>query len=856
MARKPVQYFLLIVTVAIFVGAGSYLRYTDFVKKTTEIAVQSNVSVSANIAVRISGLRRQVSLFADNQGDQLRHLARNPTDRTAYAQLQEDLQKHFPSYFAATVADESGVALLEGLDRFVGNGYRRDILAYSKAPDDHNVYVHSSPEHRPYHFDTMVPFEYESGKTGTFFVSFYASSIATILADMQVKGQHLFLLRRKPGVALEKGHDAYIIEIAAEGPRDVLSRPPHLSAVEWDRILSFRPAPETQWMVASLPEPTLFPLALRRIALEGGVLSLVLLVLGILLVRRIGQVNLLSLESAELERRVSDQTKTLRGEIVEREAAQQALEDLNQVLEKRVEARTEDLRAREVAPRESESRFRDFAQASADWFWELDEDLCFSYLSPNVERITGKPAEWYLGKSLHETIRSAGNVEIFDFHIANLKKRAPFRDFVRQQSPYEGDDLRWVSIGGSPIFDKSGAFRGYRGTGRDVTEQRAVEEQLRQSQKMEIVGQLTGGGAHDFNNLLAIITGSLDFLEDEFSEGSDQRALLDSAIRATMRGGELTSRLLAFSRRQTLQPDQVNLNALLPDIIELLKRSLGEAVDFKMVLAENLWATKLDQGQLETALVNLAVNAGQAMPEGGRLTIQTRNVTVTTDDPDRPDDLKPGYYVALSVADTGIGMSDSEKSRAFEPFFTTKDVGQGSGLGLSMVHGFAHQSGGHVSLRSEEGDGATVELLFLALDVAWTEKPAPEDAAIPPGAGQKILIVEDNEDLRILAVKMVRDLGYQVLEAANGAAALEILEGPDGIDLLFTDIILPGGLNGGKLAELARAHRPGLRVLYTSGFAETAGEGELDPNIDLVAKPYRRQMVARQLAAALKTSPD
>lgn len=370
---------------------------------------------------------------------------------------------------------------------------------------------------------------------------------------------------------------------------------------------------------------------------------------------------------------------------------------------------------------------------------------------------------------------------------------------------------------------------------------------------MEAVGQLTGGMAHDFNNLLGVVIGNLDFLDEAVRGDASKQNLIASALRAALSGAELTSRLLAFSRKQALQPEVIDINTLVSRMTDLLVRTLGETIVIQTALAPDLGKAEIDRVQLETALLNLAVNARHAMPDGGRLTIETHNVELGPDDTSQHKDLTPSHYVMLAVSDTGTGMSSDVMEQIFDPFFTTKDVGEGSGLGLSMVHGFVTQSGGHISISSEVGVGTTVKMYFLLSEKF--EPAAREKTAItqyPSGSGETILIVEDSKDLRQLAATIVSSLGYNVLEASDGASALAVLDDEASVDLLFTDVVLPHGMNGVKLASAASARRPDIKILYTSGYTANVIDGVLDADIELIAKPYRRSELARRLRLALE----
>jgi PAS domain S-box-containing protein len=386
---------------------------------------------------------------------------------------------------------------------------------------------------------------------------------------------------------------------------------------------------------------------------------------------------------------------------------------------------------------------------------------------------------------------------------------------------------------------------------RDVTEQRHAEAQLTQAQKMEAVGQLTGGVAHDFNNLLTVIIGTLDMSLERAQ--SDLRPMLDTALRAGQRGATLVQRLLAFSRRQALTPEPLDVNRLAADMEELLRRTLGEQIAIEMKLLEGLWPALADRNQVESALLNLAINARDAMPAGGKMTVETGNIHLDDAYAARNAEVAAGDYILLAVTDTGIGMSPEVLERAFEPFFTTKEVGRGSGLGLSMIYGFAKQSRGHLKIYSEVGHGTTVRLYLPRVvgdSVAATAAaPAPEH----PRGGETILVVEDDADVRRYVVSQIRDLGYRVIEAADGPQAQGILDGDTPIDLLFTDVVMPGGMTGRQLADAARQRRPKLKTLFTSGYTENSivHQGKLDPGVHFLAKPYRRQDLARKLREAL-----
>ena len=507
----------------------------------------------------------------------------------------------------------------------------------------------------------------------------------------------------------------------------------------------------------------------------------------------------------------------------------------------------------EVALRESEEWFRQVAENTREVIWVTDpEKNEMIYVSSAYEEIWGHTCE-----SLYERPRSfLDAIDPMDRErVTTALAKQPLGEYDEEYRIVRRDGtVRWIRDRAFPIRDRRGHVYRIVGIADDITERKATEEQLRQVQKMEAVGQLTRGVAHDFNNLLTIITGSLELLAERLTENERLHRLAQAALGAALRGADLSGRLLTFSRRQPLAPKVIDLNKLISGMTEVLQRTLSEDIEIETVTARRLWKASADSSQLQNALINLAVNARDAMPAGGMLTIESANVHIDENYAAAHADLTAGPYVMLAVSDTGTGMSPEVAERAFEPFFTTKETDEGSGLGLSMVHSFVKQAGGQVNIYSELSHGTTVKIyLPRASERQVDADPEPPAGAEPRGAGETILVVEDDADVRRLAHSLLADLGYQVVEAGDGASALAVLDEMPEVALLFTDVVLPGGMCGTELAREARRRRHGLKVLFTSGYSKKAivRHGRVDEGVELIEKPYRKASLARKLDSIL-----
>ncbi len=513
--------------------------------------------------------------------------------------------------------------------------------------------------------------------------------------------------------------------------------------------------------------------------------------------------------------------------------------DIHQI----VEARQTLARSNEELEREVTRRTRERDRVwnnSRDLIAVLGVDGVFREISPAWTMLLGHDPTEVVGRSFREFVHPE-DIAITG-GVVTTAIEAPATSFENRYLHKDGT-VRWISWHTSTDGDVIYAY------GRDITEQKqaarelaAAQEALRHSQKMEAVGQLTGGIAHDFNNLLAGIGGSLEMLEKRIAEGriGELKRLIGIAQGSTQRAAALTQRLLAFARRQTLDPKPVDVNRMIHGMDELIRRSMGPDVQLEVVGAGGLWLTLADSSQLENALLNLCINARDAMaPAGGRVTIETANKWLDHRSAGERE-LSPGQYVSLCVTDTGSGMSPEVVERAFDPFFTTKPLGRGTGLGLSMVYGFARQSGGQVRIYSEVGKGTTLCIYlprYFGVGELPEEEPAPE---AQPGASETVLLVDDEEGIRMVTGEILRDCGYHVIEAADGPAALRVLQSDARIDLLVTDVGLPGGMNGRQVADAGRVARPTLKVLFITGYAENAvvGNGGLDARMEVLTKPF------------------
>jgi PAS domain S-box-containing protein len=474
----------------------------------------------------------------------------------------------------------------------------------------------------------------------------------------------------------------------------------------------------------------------------------------------------------------------------------------------------------------------------------INSERVITYANRSLTEWSGRRIEQVVGSSLSRAVGTDIYLEVGPDVEAALRGERRARTYSGLINGMHRD----VQLYFVPQIDPQGAVRGFFSILNDITELKRLESRVLQGQKMEAIGQLTGGIAHDFNNLLGVVIGNLQLLERTITDSPQQARKIHTAMRAAIRGAELTRRLLAFARRQIYAPEVIDLNRLLRGLAELMQRSLGESVEVRLQLSEDLSHTRIDPGQLENAILNLAINARDAMPEGGRLTVESGNIHLDREFCSMHPPLEPGEHVVISVTDTGTGIAPEVLARVFEPFFTTKESGKGSGLGLAMVHGFIEQSGGATTIASEPGRGTVVRLYLPACE---EERAAHDDTIIrksAPRGSETILVVEDDADLRETVVTTLSHLGYKALAAPNAAAALRILSSEEAIDLLFTDVMMPGGTLGPALAERARQMRPDIDVLFTTGYAESSlMESSGLSSAEVIPKPYRSEDLALRI---------
>jgi PAS domain S-box-containing protein len=509
----------------------------------------------------------------------------------------------------------------------------------------------------------------------------------------------------------------------------------------------------------------------------------------------------------------------------------------------------------EEALRSSEERYRGLVETTCDWVWEVDVEGRYTYCSPQVQKLLGYTPPEVVGHSPSDFMPEAEAKRVTAIFKEIAKKREPFQGLENTNSHKDGH-LVVLETSGVPVFASDGTFTGYRGTDRDITERKRLEEQLRQAQKLEAVGQLAGGVAHDFNNILAAIMMQLGLLQmDSKLEPKVRQALKDLEAGAR-RAASLTRQLLMFSRRSVMTVRPLDLNELVLHLIKMLTRLIGEQIDLRFDRKSSLPLVEADAGMIEQVLVNLVVNARDAMPRGGRVTLVTEEVCFRAEDVSPTADRRPGRFVCLSVSDTGSGMDPATLKRIFEPFFTTKEVGKGSGLGLATAHGIVAQHNGWIEVESNVGVGSTFRVFLPASSQPSVLLPANPVSDRIRGGSETILLVEDETEVRKVIGKTLRALGYKVLEAGNGQAAVVAWQEQDRkVDLLLTDMVMPEGMTGLELAEHLQSLKPGLKAIISSGYSAGIPDPELQKKKGIIylPKPYSVDVLSKIVRQSLET---
>ncbi len=552
---------------------------------------------------------------------------------------------------------------------------------------------------------------------------------------------------------------------------------------------------------------------------------------------------------------VAIQLRESRRTTVQLQSSLQETQAAKQALEAAVAERTEHLVAAHDELRLSVNVLQSTFRSMAEAVLVIDREHNILLSNPAADRILLRRAGANLVnlRALSAIFHSDGVTPFKTDELPSTRvlRGDAFEELEMIVRPHNGNQVRHLVVSGRPMLDAQGAISGAVLVYHDATISREIERQLHQSQKLDSIGKLTGGVAHDFNNMLTVISGNTETLVSQLSGQPELQRVARLIDDAAERCAELIQHLLAFARRQPLQPRNVAINSAIADIAKLLRPTLGEQIQIETVLEQGSLTAHIDPSRLTNAVLNMAINARDAMPNGGKLLLETHRVVLDEAYAQANVDVRPGPYVMLAVSDTGTGMSAEIQQKAFEPFFTTKEIGKGSGLGLSMVYGFVKQSGGHIKIYSEQGHGTTIKL-YLPPGDGMIETAA----AVTPqaqGGAETVFVVEDDTMVRNFVTSQLQALGYKTIAAADGQAALQLIDAGQSFDLLFTDVVIPGGMSGRELADEVAKRRPGVKVLYTSGYTDNAivHHGKLDEGVMLLTKPYRRNQLAEMIRKAL-----
>ncbi len=796
-------------------------RYRDYYHSQQTLGKQSVASTIFEIQRYIREQRHLADLFARVERQDILALAGHPGDAGQHDRLLRKLNPYLPEAHNFTIANLKGVPLLPDKGKKLGKGCLKDIRNYAHGNKTNTVFVHSNPLPTEYHFDVLSDVDIGEDFQGIFFISINTRVLSRFLENFQLPGHQLVLTRPKKGKTL--------IELTSDGPRPMLKRSLHLGEDEIGNALYHEKIPGTYWTLYDIPKPGFLGKKHQSLLTQAIVLWLVFVFLCLLMVRQI-----------ILEKQ-------------ERKKLDQQLHQANQSLQDMVETRTRALR-------ETEAGFREVLENSTDILYKFNlKTRHFDYVSPAVRKILGvseqtlieEGADYFLAL-LHPDEKARISALLFG-PFDNGDTEETHHSVVFQMKDRQ-QQFRWLSDNRHIIRDEHGKPVYIIGSIRDISESRKQAQLLSQSQKMEAIGKLTGGIAHDFNNILGIILGSIELLETQADDEEKTRQRAYTIKKAAERAADLTRKLLTFSRYQPDDLCTVDINTIIRDMDHLITRAITPQIEIEYQLSDELWEVNITPGDFEDILVNLVINARDAMNNQGSLTIETNNIHLDEEYCSLHPEARPGDYVELVVSDNGEGMTAEQIEHIYEPFYTTKEEGKGTGLGLSAVYGFIEHLDGHIKVYSEIGIGTTFRL-FIPRSTENREpgKESPCPAIDLPNGTETLLIVDDEEDLLELARLTLESLGYRVITAGNGKDALAMLDKHPDIALMFSDVVMPGGLNGYELAEQAEHKRPDLKIILTSGYSKKAiarnGQARFDTT--LLSKPYTQNDMVRHIRHCL-----
>jgi len=798
-------------------------RYQDFYRAQTELGKQAVKASIYEIQRYISAQRHLADLYAKVENHQIAKLTENINDKKQYDLLFSDLHLYIPEAGNYTIANTQGEPLLPDVGRKLGKGCLKDIKNYARGEKINKVFVHSNPMPTDYHFDVLTDVGESADFQGIFFISIHTSVLSKFMKNFELPGHQLILTRPKKGKTM--------IELTSKGPRPALVRDINLSKNEVREILYSEKIAGTYWTLNDIPRPDYLDNQFRQLVMPIVWSWLFFMVLSMLLLRKI---------SVEQNKK-----RYLANE----------LQKGNENLQKKVEQRT-------VALQQSESGFREVLDNSRDVLYKLNLITGkYEYMSPAVNQIIGIKAEAFVNDGielffslLHPDDRHKVQTDCFE--QLNSSVSSAFEDTQVYRIRNQKQEYRWLSDNRFIVMNEDHVAQYVIGSVRDITDSKKQEEQLIRSQKMDALGKLTGGIAHDFNNILSIILGSLDLLSNQVGDDEKIMSRIYTIQKASQRAASLTKKMLTFSRYQPDRLSVCNINKIIENMDELLVRAVTPQVEIQYKLCDELWSVNISTGDLEDMLINLSINARDAMSGKGNLTIETNNATLDAQYCMLNPDAELGEYIEIVVSDNGSGIEKNQIEHIFEPFYTSKEQGQGTGLGLSTVYGFIEHSGGHIKVYSELGIGTTFRLyLPRSIEIEDEVQLESHPVSLKPGT-ETILIVDDENDLLLIASESLKAQGYCVLTANNGPEALEVLQKNLDVSLLFSDVVMPGGMNGYELAEKAVELKAGLLVLLTSGYSSKAiarnGQARFDMN--LLSKPYTQANMVQLIRKMLDES--